>query len=85
MALKVKKGGQQHRHPDAERLHDQPTKRLTVNVPEDIHRRLKMHAASEDKQMSEIVFALVTRYLDGHVDLSGEPDDPELHRAFNQG
>ena len=84
MALKVKKGGQQHRHPDAERLRDQPTKRLTVNVPEDIHRQLKMRATSEDKQMSEIVFALVTRYLDGEIDLHGEPDNSDLPGTSNQ-
>ena len=64
MALRVKQGGEQHRHPDAERLRDQPTKRLTVNIPEDLHRRLKLHATSKDKQMSEIVFDLVTQYLD---------------------
>ena len=63
MALKVKKGGQ-HRHPDAERLRDQPMKRLTVNIPEDVHRRLKIQATKQGTQMSEIVYDLVTRYLD---------------------
>ena len=65
MTLKVKKSGEQHRHPDTERLRDQPMKRLTVNVPEDVHRRLKVHATSEGKQMSEIVLDLVNTYLDG--------------------
>ena len=69
MALRVKKGGQKHRHPDAERLRDQPMKRLTVNVPEDVHRRLKVSATSEDRQMSEIVLELVTRYLDGEISI----------------
>ena len=64
MALKVKKSGDQHRHPDTERLRDQPMKRLTVNVPEDVHLRLKMRATSEGRQMSDIVFDLVTEYLD---------------------
>ena len=64
MGLKVKKGGQQHRHPDTERLRDQPMKRLTVNIPETVHRQLKQHAASEGKQMSEIVLDLVSEYLD---------------------
>ena len=72
MGLKVKKGGLQHRHPDADRLRDQPIKRLTVNVPEDVHRRLKVHATSEGKQMSEIVLNLVNKYLDENTKDSDE-------------
>ena len=67
MALEIKKGGEPYRHPDAARLRDQPMKRLTVNIPEDLHRRLKLHATSEDKQMSEVVFDLVNQYLDGTI------------------
>ena len=75
MTIKVKKSGNQHRHPDAERLRDQPVKRLTVNIPEDLHRRLKVHATSEDKQMSEIVFDLVDQYLDGTISTRDKKDD----------
>ena len=72
MGLKVKKAEQQHRHPDTERLRDQPMKRLTVNVPEDVHRRLKVHATSEGTQMSEIVLKLVNEYLDRYAVASDE-------------
>ena len=78
MALRVKKGEQQHRHPNTEKLRDQPMKRLTVNVPEDVHRRLKIHATSEDRQMSEIVLGLVTQYLDGKIDLNSDHNGEDL-------
>ncbi len=38
-------------------------KRLTVNLPDDIHRRLKVACAERDIDMSEVIRALVEGYL----------------------
>ncbi len=40
-------------------------KRLTVNLPDDIHRRLKVACAERDIDMSEVIRALVEGYLKG--------------------
>lgn len=34
---------------------DTPTKRLTIDVPEDLHRRMKVRCASDGTQMSDVV------------------------------
>lgn len=34
---------------------DLPTKRLTVDVPEDLHRRIKVQCAMKDTQISDVV------------------------------
>ena len=51
--------------------------RLTVNIPEDLHRRLKVHVTSQDKQMSEIVLDLVNQYLDGTISTREKEDHPD--------
>lgn len=32
-----------------------PSKRLTVDIPEDLHRRIKIHCAGEGVQISDVV------------------------------
>ena len=39
-------------------------KRLTVNLPDDIHRRLKVACAERDIDMSEVLRALIDGYLE---------------------
>ena len=38
-----------------------PTKRLTVDVPADLHKRIKVHCATTDRQISDIVRELLER------------------------
>jgi hypothetical protein len=33
----------------------EPMKRLTIDIPEDLHRRLKISAASQDRRMVDLV------------------------------
>jgi len=38
-----------------------PTKRLTVDIPEDLHRRIKVHCAGQGTQISDIVRELLAK------------------------
>jgi hypothetical protein len=38
-----------------------PTKRLTVDVPADLHKRIKVHCANTEQQISDIVRELLER------------------------
>jgi ParG len=38
-----------------------PTKRLTVDIPEDLHRRIKVHCAGKGSQISDIVRELLAK------------------------
>lgn len=38
-----------------------PTKRLTVDIPENLHRRIKMHCAGKGTQISDIVRDLLAK------------------------
>ena len=38
-----------------------PTKRLTVDVPEDLHRRIKVQCAMKDTQISDVVRDLLAK------------------------
>jgi proline-rich tail region repeat protein len=38
-----------------------PTKRLTVDVPADLHKRIKIHCATTERQISDIVRELLDR------------------------
>lgn len=38
-------------------------KRLNVDLPEPLHRRLKVHCAANDKDMSSLVRWLISDYL----------------------
>ena len=38
-----------------------PTKRLTVDVPAELHKRLKVHCATAERQISDIVRELLER------------------------
>ena len=38
-----------------------PTKRLTVDVPAELHKRLKVHCANSERQISDIVRELLER------------------------
>ena len=40
---------------------DSPTKRLTVDIPEDLHRRIKVHCAGKGMQISDIVRDLLAK------------------------
>jgi ParG len=40
---------------------DAPTKRLTVDIPEELHRRIKMHCAGHGTQISDIIRDLLTK------------------------
>lgn len=40
---------------------DAPTKRLTVDIPEDLHRRIKVHCAGKGIQITDIVRDLLTK------------------------
>ncbi len=38
-------------------------KRLNMNIPEDLHKRLKRYCVEVDKQMTEVVLELVEDFL----------------------
>ncbi len=38
-----------------------PTKRLTVDIPEDLHRRIKVDCAGKGTQISDVVRELLTK------------------------
>jgi ParG len=38
-----------------------PTKRLTVDVSADLHKRLKVHCANADRQISDVIRELLER------------------------
>ncbi len=38
-------------------------KRLNVDLPQPLHRRLKVHCAATDKDMSSLVRRLISEYL----------------------
>jgi hypothetical protein len=38
-----------------------PTKRLTVDVPADLHKRLKIHCASTEQQISDVVRTMLEK------------------------
>ena len=38
-----------------------PTKRLTVDIPEDLHRRLKVKCAADGEQMSDVIRDLLLK------------------------
>lgn len=40
---------------------DLPTKRLTVDVPEDLHRRIKVQCAMKDVQISDVVRDILSK------------------------
>jgi hypothetical protein len=39
-------------------------KRLSMNIPDDLHKRLRRYAVEVDKEMTEIVLKLVEDFLD---------------------
>lgn len=38
-----------------------PTKRLTVDIPEDLHRRIKVDCAGQGTQISDVIRELLTK------------------------
>jgi plasmid stability protein len=40
-------------------------KQLTIRLPADVHKALKIRVAEEDKNMGELVESLIRRYLVG--------------------
>lgn len=44
---------------------DAPTKRLTVDISEDLHRRLKTRCASDGRQISDVVRDLLLKEFPG--------------------
>ena len=41
--------------------HVGPTKRLTVDIPEDLHRRIKVSCAMNDKQITDVVHDILAK------------------------
>jgi predicted DNA-binding protein len=39
-------------------------KRLTINLSEELHKRLKLHSVLTDQEMTEIIRRLIEEYLD---------------------
>jgi len=44
-------------------VYDEVMKRLTIDLPDDSHKRLKVHCAVEGKDMAEVVRVLIEQYL----------------------
>ena len=42
----------------------EPMKRLTIDIPEDLHRRLKITAASQDMRMADLVREWIRKGLE---------------------
>lgn len=40
-----------------------PLKKTTLRLPQDLHRRLKIRAAQEDRQMGDVLTEAVEKYL----------------------
>lgn len=38
-----------------------PSRRLTVNIPEDLHRRIKVKCAAEGRQITDVINELLLR------------------------
>lgn len=41
----------------------QPTKRLTIDVPIDLHKRIKSHCAMEDLMMADVIRELLMKHF----------------------
>ena len=39
-------------------------KRLNVNIPDDVHKKLKLHCVEQELDMTEIVLKLIEEYLE---------------------
>jgi hypothetical protein len=39
-------------------------KRLNVNIPEDLHKKLKLHSVEQELEMTKIVLKLIEEYLE---------------------
>ena len=66
MVLHAKSGRRDSETKDRvlEELSAEPTKRLNVEVPASLHRRLKVESANRDTTITEMVVVALERYLD---------------------
>ena len=59
-----------HENPDqkqvASDLQREEPRRLNLNIPASLHKELKMHSVSVERDMSSIVIDVVRAYLDEH-------------------
>lgn len=53
--------GRMAEHPDAE---PEMTK-TTLRIPKDLHRKLKIRAVEQDREMSELAAEAIEQYLEG--------------------
>jgi hypothetical protein len=56
----------------------QSTRRLSINLDDDVHRAFKVVAASESREMTEIVPELIQRYVSQHQPAASE----YIHKAL---
>ncbi|HEX2242369.1 MAG TPA: hypothetical protein VHK27_03750 [Gammaproteobacteria bacterium] len=53
--------------PKVPKTADEPIIRMTVHLPDSIHRRLKAKAAMEGVKIKQIIVAAAAAYLDGKI------------------
>lgn len=61
------KSGRHNKLPDAIEAVKKPalpTKKLQMNIPENIHKEFKLACLREDKEMTEVVLSLITHWLE---------------------
>lgn len=61
----LKTGRPSHRQEkNINKLHDINTMNLTINVPKDFHKKLKLAALEEETTIKDLVIKAVKKYLD---------------------
>ncbi|ECL5469482.1 hypothetical protein FTH31_23615 [Salmonella enterica] len=67
MSKILMKSGRHNKLPDAieaVKKPSLPTKKLQMNIPENIHKEFKLACLREDKEMTEVVLSLINHWLE---------------------
>lgn len=67
MSKILMKSGRHNKLPDAIEAVKKPalpTKKLQMNIPENIHKEFKLACLREDKKMTEVVLSLINHWLE---------------------
>jgi DNA replication initiation complex subunit (GINS family) len=70
MALKIKKSGDGHKHPDIEKITQvitkEPSKRLNADLPKSFYVQVKNFATEKDMSITDLVKVALKQYIENN-------------------
>lgn len=70
MALKIKKSGDGHKHPDIEKIAQvitkEPSKRLNADLPKSFYVQVKNFATEKDMSITDLVKVALKQYIENN-------------------